>query len=149
MHQVTSKMVRIGILFFLVLLLATLPVSTVSAALRTCRTDPIVLLSNGYGMSISSIVGTDVANVVMIRYTLHVPQGVTAKRVVYTGGALAGKETLTLVADQANGRYAVETAVSTRVGSASVSTTFNLFSVARITGTGISGEPFRMDQVAP
>ena len=149
MRKVTSKMVRLGILFLLVLLLATLPVSTVSAALRTCRTDPIVLLSNGYGMAISSLVGTDVTNVVTIRYTLHVPQGVTANRVVYTGGGLAGKETLTLVADQANGRYAVETAVSTRVGSASVSTTFNLFTVERITGTGISGEAFRIEQSAP
>jgi hypothetical protein len=145
MHKIAIKSHRIWILLLLVALLAALPVSTVSAALRSCRTDPIVFLSNGQIVAVSATVGTDPANVALVSYTLHVPQGAQVKRVVYTGGALLNKEALSVVDDQAKGHYYVETIVSTLVGTVEVSTTFNLFSFGRITAWGSSGEPLRME----
>ncbi len=84
------------------------------AALRSCRADPIVWLSNGDSVQMTVEIAADVADVRRITYTLHAPVGVTIDRIVYTGGALQSKEEVVFVADQPRGHYVTDTVVTTR-----------------------------------
>lgn len=109
--NIRMKTLRLSIILLLVAVLLAAPVSTASAALRTCRTDPIVMLSDGHKVSLSVTMATDAANVNEIRYNLRVPQGVTVTDVVYTGGSFAKKEVLFVWFDQQPGVFKSETVV--------------------------------------
>lgn len=85
-----------------------------SAALVRCRTDPIFLLSNGDVISVTVDVSTDAANIRNIHYVLHVPAGVTVKRVAYTALNLRLHETYRVVQDNPAKTYTTETVVTAR-----------------------------------
>jgi hypothetical protein len=88
------------------------------AQLSTCRTDPIVTLSNGVSITMWATMQTDISNVKSVTYVLHVPAGVTLKSVSYdTNGSL---EHLSLVADQTGTHYADQTSVTLTSGSVSM-----------------------------
>jgi hypothetical protein len=72
--------------------MAIVPNLQASAAFVKCRTDPIFLLSNGDTLNISLDISTDAANVRNATYVLHIPAGVTVKKVTYTAGGLGTKE---------------------------------------------------------
>jgi hypothetical protein len=72
---------------------------TASAALGTCRTDPIVTLSNGTKVQIVAHIGAGVANVNSIAYTLHAPAGTTVTSVDYLGDVSSRLESLHFYAD--------------------------------------------------
>lgn len=76
-----TRLFRLTILAAIMLLL---PTTSASAALVRCRTDPIFVLSNGDVLSVILDIGTASANVRNIAYVLHVPVGVTVKKVAYT-----------------------------------------------------------------
>lgn len=145
MRSTQSQSYRIGVLLFLVALLAAFPVSTVSAALRTCRTDPIVMLSDGNTVAMSATMATEAGNVRQIAYKLHVPSGVTVTKIVFTGGEWAKKEVVEVYADLPSGKYRSETTVFTHSGSASVSATARLKSGFFGTARGRSGERLVVD----
>ncbi len=109
--NIRMKTLRLSIILLLVAVLLAAPVSTASAALRTCRTDPIVMLSDGHKVSLSVTMATDPSNVSEITYTLHVPQGAAVTKIVYTGGAFAKKEKVAVLADQQPGVFKSETVV--------------------------------------
>lgn len=69
------------------------------ASLLHCRTDPIVTLSNGDVVIITVDIDADPTQVQRIDYTLHVPAGVTATNIVYTGSDRGLNENLTLLQD--------------------------------------------------
>ncbi len=148
MPKIATKTYRTWILLFVVVLLAAFPVSTVSAALRTCRTDPIVSLSDGHKVSLSATIATDAANVNMIHYTLHVPRGVTVTNVVFTS-AFASKEMIMVWFDQPAGTYETETVVHTNQGVVDVSATTMLMVGVSNTGNGRSGEKIRVQVLDP
>src|SRR5688572_14739040 len=77
--------------FILVVMLFALPATQASAALATCRTDPIFRLSNGDIVTVTLAIGTAEANVKSVTYILHVPAGVTVKQVTYTAGGIGKK----------------------------------------------------------
>ncbi len=84
------------------------------AAIRSCRADPIVWLSNGDSVQMTVEIAAEAADVRRIEYTLHVPIGVSATKIVYTGGALQSKEEVVFVADQPASQYMTDTVVTTR-----------------------------------
>src|SRR5688572_8512834 len=78
------KITRLICLTVLLTIMLLLPTTNASAALVRCRTDPIFVLSNGDMVSVILDIGTTSTNVRNISYILHVPAGVTVKRVAYT-----------------------------------------------------------------
>jgi hypothetical protein len=91
------------------------------AALVRCSSDPILVLSNGVQVQMTSSYQGDASTVTMITYTLHAPSGTTLKSVTYTGGLLAGKETVVLDADQSAHGYSMDTYVNASTVGAGVS----------------------------
>ena len=110
-----------------------------TAAIVACRTDPIVLLSNGMVVRVTVKIADTADNVEHITYVLRAPRGTRVVNLVYTGGALLGKETLIFVADQRRGRYVAATHVETVAGIVPVRTFMQVNSFkASATGTSAS-----------
>ncbi len=57
-----------------------------------CRSDPIVVLSNGVVLDLSATLDADVSQVQEIHYKLHGPHGVSVVRAISTDGAVQYKE---------------------------------------------------------
>ena len=138
-----KKITLITVLMFTMLLV----VSQVSAAYISCRSDPIVFLSNNTIIQFAATLETSKDDVISIRYEVHVPVGVSAKRIVYVPVSMRSKETVVMVADQAPGHYWIATVAQT--GTASVPTTVTARLVAasntnlvyaRQTVYGVSGQ---------
>lgn len=107
---------RIGFLMIAlvtVLMAALVPNLHASAALRKCRTDPIFMLSNGDKLTVTLDVYTAKSNIKSVVYILHVPAGVTVKRVVYTARGLGSRETYLVVQDRPEKTYTTDTVVLT------------------------------------
>jgi hypothetical protein len=133
----------------IVLLLAlSLVVAQVNAASMTCRSDPIVFLSNGTKLQIGVAVNTSLDDLNSIQYEVHVPVGVSINRVIYTPQWARSKESVTLIADQAPDTYVVLTLVKT--GTPNVPTTINARKFGNGDGlthkvvTGVSGQVIRI-----
>lgn len=86
---------------------------TASAALGTCRTDPIVTLSNGTTIQIVAHIGAGVADVKSIAYTVHAPAGTTVTSVNYLGDVSSQLESLQFFADVGSGSYQGTATVTT------------------------------------
>jgi hypothetical protein len=97
------------------------------AAVGGCRSDPIVVLSDGTILDVSADIGTDVSNVREIHYVVHGPRGVRLVTAISTPTlGFRGKETFTYYADAAPKQYITETLVQTTYDHVSVTahTTF-------------------------
>jgi hypothetical protein len=97
------------------------------AAVGGCRSDPIVVLSDGTILDVSADIGTDVSNVREIHYVVHGPRGVKLITAISTPTlGFRGKETFTYYADAAPNQYITETLVQTTYDRVSVTahTTF-------------------------
>ena len=112
----------------------------VSAAIRSCRADPIVWLSNGDSVQMTVEVAADASDVRSIIYTLHAPAGATIDRIVYTGGALQSKEEVVFIADQPAGQYVSDTVVTTRGKRHAVTANTNESGTFRGSVSGLSSE---------
>jgi len=108
------KIIRLISTLILVATILLLPTSHASAALVRCRTDPIFLLSNGDVINVTVAVSTDAASIRHITYVLHVPAGVTVKRVVYTAINLRLHEMYEVRQDSPTRTYTTSTVVTTR-----------------------------------
>ena len=92
--------------------LAALLIPGMAAAQQgVCRTDPQVWLTDGTKISISPTIGDDANAIIAIVYEIHVPAGIGETQVVYTGGALTGKELVVIVPDAPPGTYTADTSV--------------------------------------
>jgi hypothetical protein len=123
-----------------------LPHST-SAAIRTCRTDPIVVLSNGEILLTNAIIETDLATIREVKYRIHLPKGVRVRAVIYTFAPIRHKEVVEFIDDLPPYHYATVTLVNTLVP--------NVRSVAQTrvlarygSAAGLSGQYLRI-QIAP
>lgn len=110
-----------------------------SAAIVSCRADPIVTLSNGKVVQMTAFMETDAANVQMITYTLRAPKGTTVVNVAYTGGELANKEKFVFYADRSSNNYGTETVVTTHTAGVRVSAQTRIGGQSA-TISGLSGE---------
>jgi hypothetical protein len=85
----------------------------VSAGLITCGTDPIVTLSNGYLLKISTTINDAQSDVQNVTYTVNVPAGVSVTGVTYTGSGWNGKEQVYVSSKNAPGTYDMDANVAT------------------------------------
>jgi hypothetical protein len=108
------KIVRLICLLVLAATFFLLPTASASAALVKCRTDPIFLLSNGDVINVTLDISTDAANIRNLHYVLHVPAGVTVRKVTYTALNLRLAETYRVYQDSPAKAYTIATVVTTR-----------------------------------
>ena len=118
-----------------------LPADSVSDALARCRTDPIFVLAYGDILNVSVNISADATNVRNLLYTVHVPPGVTVRRVTYTAGGLGTKETYRVVQDSVAKTYKTETVVTTQnTGSVAVIGTTILNKTYSASVSGYNGQ---------
>ena len=101
--------------------------STSEAAVGGCRSDPIVILSDGTILDVSADIGTAVSNVREIHYVVHGPHGVKLVSAISTPTlGFQGKETFAYYDDAEPNQYITETLVQTTYDQVSVTahTTF-------------------------
>jgi hypothetical protein len=103
-----------------ILLCVFLLVGQVNAAALFCRSDPVVILSNGMIMDFGANIATLPWNVQEVHYELHVPAGVSLVAAVHTPTWIASRESFTFHADQPAGQYIVKAIVGTRQSNVSV-----------------------------
>jgi hypothetical protein len=97
-----------------------------------CRSDPIVILSNGATIDMSVALGTSVSNVDHVVYTLHVPPGLRVLAVVNTGLLDGTRSRVDTVNDAAPDHYWTETTAYTRVADVEVSASSALVLVTHV-----------------
>jgi hypothetical protein len=112
--------------------LSSVGVRSALAGWASCRSDPVVVLSNGIVMDISADVGTFPWNVQRVDYVLHAPAGTELVLAVGTPTWLTSQETFTFYADGEPGEYHVETTVYTRYGGATVTANSILVSASGV-----------------
>ncbi|HMO59169.1 MAG TPA: hypothetical protein PKC19_17580 [Roseiflexaceae bacterium] len=129
-RSTTTFTSRLHLLTFMVLAVffAAGPLTPVAdAALRGCRSDPVVILSDGTILDVQAEIGTSVSNVREIHYVVHGPPGVSLVAAISTPTiGFTGKETFTYYADSRPGVYVTETLVHTSINGVPVTshTTF-------------------------
>jgi hypothetical protein len=129
---------RFGLL--IVVMASILFAQPASAAIRTCRADPILLLSNGEILQTDATIQTDVANVQEVRYRLHLPQGVRVIAVIHTPSRIRDKEVVEFVDDLPPYHYTTVTTIRTTMPNVlSEANTRVLFRTG--SATGFSGQP--------
>jgi hypothetical protein len=94
------------------MLLSAALAQQVTAGMRACRADPIVWLSNGAKVTMKARIAADASQVKLITYTVHAPRGLSLTHIVYTGGALKGKERVIMLFDRTSG-YTIEVVANT------------------------------------
>lgn len=118
---------------------------TASAQLTGCRSDPLAKFSNGKQTALQAQIFDMSTDVNSVSYTLHIPTGVAMTKLTYTGGAFAGKETVTVYADNPSNTYTAITTVMTQKSSISVTDSTTLKSssgstIATKSVTGLAGQ---------
>ena len=135
MHRRRSPIKHLITLVGLLLIGLTMsePLAPISeAAVGGCRSDPVVVLSDGTILDISAAIDTDVSNVREIHYTVHGPRDVKVISISIPTLGFTGKETFTYYDDAEPKQYITETLVQTtydRVG-VTAQTTFANVSIS-------------------
>lgn len=114
---------------FSLLLCVLLLVGQVNAAALFCRSDPVVILSNGVVMDFGANIATLPWNVQEVHYELHVPVGVSLVAAVHTPTWISSRESFTFHADQPAGQYIVKAIVGTHQTNVSVNLDATLISL--------------------
>src|SRR5687767_11379818 len=83
------------------------------AGLGGCRTDPVIVLSNGRVLQLAAQIDTNLNNVRSVVYTVHAPVGTYPVLIIYTENPLRNVERVDFHADLLPGRYTTETLVDT------------------------------------
>lgn len=142
--MITFRRRKALLVVFLLVLLLTVPL-VAQAKLLFCRSDPVVILSNGTILDLSADVGTLLFNVREVHYVLHVPVGVYPILTIHTPAWLTSQETFAVIADQQPDSYSATAVVRTRVGNASVTTNLLVLTTSKLklgfdANTGAEGE---------
>ncbi len=145
-----SNSAKVMIAFILTFCLTV--IGQVNAAFISCRSDPIVWLSDGTRLQFATVVETSQNDVISIRYELHAPAGVTIDRILYIPAWASNKETVVIVNDQPAGMYSLTTLVQTGKPNVPVSIKGKVIqghlfhrAVTRLSATGLSGQVISID----
>lgn len=118
-------------------------------AMQACFSDPIVYLTNGQQVDLSASIADSATDVSSVTYTLYVPAHVHVLRVVYTGGAFAGKEHLIVYeASSADPSYTSNTTLATvtpGVGLTAHSRVTGSLGTAQASASGQSGQAIALN----
>ena len=109
-----TKLFQLFVLLAIVAVLAV-PSLNVAAGLRACRTDPIIFLSDGTKLTVKVSVAAERDAIGSIVYTVHLPEGVSIDKVVYTQKGWGLNESVIGVND---GGLSVDTVVAAAEGTA-------------------------------
>jgi hypothetical protein len=132
----------------LILILAFVLPNAAQASLL-CRSDPVVILSNGMVLDIGASISSLPMQVREVHYELHVPAGVSLVTAIHTPAWLTSQETFTVIADQQPKQYQVVTTVYTSVGNATVVADTVLVSALKLrlgqfSVSGLEGQALRV-----
>src|SRR5205823_3344346 len=105
------------------LLAMSLPSHDAHAELAACRSDPVMLLSNGMALDLSATIDDTSADVQQVTYIVYAPVGTRVTAVIHTSGLLGPKETLQYYPDNPAHDYAVATVVTTMTPNTGVTAT--------------------------
>ena len=133
----SSRRIFFSVAVIAVFVLSAVNVRSALAGWLNCRSDPVVILSNGVTMDISADISTWPWRVQRVDYILHAPADVELVLAVGTPTWLTSQETFTYSADQEAGEYHIETIVHTNQGNASVTANTILLSAL---GLQLDGE---------
>lgn len=130
----------------IVLSLIVLPLLPFGGRSLICRSDPVVILSNGLTLDIGASISVLPFDVTEVHYELHVPQGVSALLTVHTPAWITSQETFTLIDDMPARQYKVTTTAHTKAGDADVTADTVLVSALKLklgaySASGSEGEP--------
>jgi hypothetical protein len=92
----------------------------VHAQLATCRSDPLLTLSNGAQVTLYEDIYDAASDVTGVTYQLHVPVGVMVRSITYSGAISSKLQTITVTADENAGDYDAYTVVYTKTANISV-----------------------------
>jgi hypothetical protein len=126
----------------LIATLALIPSSAYTAALP-CRSDPVVILSNGTIIDLSADVDAMLWDIASVHYTLHVPKGLRAILIVRTPNWPGTKEKFSVVADQAPNTFDSTTTVFTKRPGVGVTANL-LVNLQYAAARGWDGQPLRV-----
>lgn len=139
-----GRPLRVAAILTAGLLVSPLLAPRAHAIIGGCGGDPVVVLSNGATIDLSTTADTDAANVRQITYTLHAPAGTSLVSVT----SLGVREVLYFDADNGPGVYDSVTRVdaSTRDATATTTTSVVLPGGVPMTGsaTGNTDENLRI-----
>jgi hypothetical protein len=119
-------------LLLLVLALVLVIPSIAQAKLIFCRSDPVVVLSNGTVLDLSADVSTLLFNVREVHYELHIPAGVKPILVIHTPAWLTSQETFSFIADQQPGHYTATALARTHTGGSTVTEHLTLLTLLNV-----------------
>ena len=130
MLKKVAQFARLPLLLIVFVALALPEIAQASSLL--CRSDPVVILSNGMTLDMGATISTLPMQVTEVHYELHVPAGVTAVIVIRTPAWLTSQETFTVYDDQQPEQYQTVTTVHTSLGDAAVMADTSLVSLLNI-----------------
>jgi hypothetical protein len=122
------------------LLVAFAPSLPAQAGAGLCRTDPVVVLTNGTVIDLGADISTGLLSLNHVTYTLHVPQGSRVLAVVHTPNLPTTTESFNIAADAAAGRYRADTVVTTAGTPAPVTVTLSVGLLRWASAQGYSGQ---------
>jgi hypothetical protein len=113
--------------------------SPAQAGVEFCRSDPVVILSDGTTLDVSVDIHTDVSNVKTINYTVHGPRGVKLVAALSTPTiGFRGKEVFSYVADAEPKQYITDSKVETVNNHIAVTSYTTFASVVVLWNTSLS-----------
>jgi hypothetical protein len=119
----------------LLLMLATGSVASprAHAGFTTCRSDPVVVLSNTATVDLQAAISDSTSDVRHVTYTLHVPAGLRVLAIVNTDGLIGLVETVNVYADDSRNTYDASTIVTTGQSAVPVTASAAVVSVLGVT----------------
>lgn len=129
-------------------LLTVLSAVSTEAGLLKCKSDPIVLLSDGTEVDLTADIDTLPWNVTNVNYTLHVPKGLNTLLIIRTPAWLTTIERFSVIADQQQGHYDSTTLVKTSSPSIRVTAKL-LVRLAFGSAKGLTGQNLRVQATIP
>ncbi|HKC73235.1 MAG TPA: hypothetical protein VKF37_03425 [Chloroflexota bacterium] len=112
------------------------------AAISGCRSDPVVLLSNGNTLHLSTVINDPTTDVRQVSYTLHAPVGTWMTGVADISD-LDLKETLRFYADNPPNTYSVASKVNALTPRIRVTTTMDVVTINGASTASASGQSQR------
>jgi hypothetical protein len=110
------------------------------ASYSICRTDPVVLLSNGATVTLEADATIDASQVQDVTYTLHVPSGLSLQGIVYDA-QYSSLEVVNVIPDVLANRYWATVKVDTTSGWGFVQATLTRPNGTVSRGYGLTGLP--------
>ncbi len=144
------RMTLAAILTWAALLVFAVGPGQANAGLSGCRTDPVLVLSNGDQIQMAAQIDTSSGNLKSVVYTVHAPVGSKVLLTLYTESPIGNVERVQFFADAAPNQYSTETVVTTKNDRPAVTATSVLVSALSTTlasgqDAGLAQQKLRID----